>query len=416
MSHAHAHQFNALPQGAVGLPAAAYAAAPSGVGMGYQGLPMGAAPVVAANEMVFNPVDTSYLPPAHLQWVQPAKKPEGPAGGQLATTGVRLAGTATGLATGTKVATKLLGETVGASSGAMGAVTAGFDAWAGARDRKEAMGQMVEMYAPVIAEQMQKKLGRPITADEINEKALREVAKDNKVLGQALEAYDDGVTWKPAGGAASAVAGGLAFGAIASGPVGWGVMAVGMGASLVASSLASKVFNGVFSSTDVSDTIHAKIAELEQMNKAGQPLSAKDVFSLHARMNGGIQKRMEAKFDTRNFDELSVEKQTSLMVEYQKEMPLMQQEAFLINAGHISPAMAAFTPLNAVAASINPTVMPEAAMPMTPPVMQVETSGAQVSYMQPRAQAQGMNTGGFSANIAAQRAAVANDPAMTLRA
>jgi hypothetical protein len=417
MSRTQAYQYDALPQGAMPQPSAVYAAATSGVG-GHD-FPVAAKPVRAANEAMFSPVNVDALPPQHVQWMQPAVKPEGAAGGDIGTAGVRLAGAATGLATGTKLATKALGETMGASAGAVGAVSAGFDVWAGARDRKDAMGQMLEMYAPVIAQEREKELGRPLKPEELNEDALRRAAENNKVLEQAVKAYDGGVWRKPAitlassvvGGAAAAQVGGAL--ALATGPVGW---VAGIGTMIATSMLANKVLTSVAGPQEVSDTIHAKVLELRQKTDAGEQLSAKDVFSLHARMNGSIQKRVHEKFGTRNFDELKVEQQAQVMGEYKNEMPLMQQEAFLVNAGFIRPEMTAFVPLNAVAASMQPTMSPEAELPMTPPITQVMSSGAQVEYMQPRQQSQAQSASGHAASVAAQRAQATNADTLNQRA
>jgi hypothetical protein len=414
MSQARALQYNELPQGASGAPVAAYAAAPSGVGMGYHGMPMGAAPVLAANEMVFDGVvNTASLPPLELQQMW-AKPQEGPVGGQLATTGIRAAGGLSGLAQGTATAAKILGKN---TVPGFAAITAGFDAWGGARDRKEGMAQMTQMYAPVIAEAMEKKLGRKVLSEEIDEKALREVAKDNKVLEQAVSAYDDGVWLKAGTGAASGMVGGGAFAAataVAVPVLGFAAPVAGMAAAWVAGSLATKVFDTVTNTKDISETIHAKVVEVEQKQQSGQMLSAKDVFGLHAKMNGGIQKRMEDRFGTRDFDALKGEQQATLMGEYQKELPLMQQEAFLVNAGYMRASMVPFVSLNNISATMTTPNM-QAGIPDTAPVMQVQTSGAQVEYMQPRAQAQGVagGGGGYAANIVAQRAA-ANDAAFTL--
>lgn len=424
MSAARNLHYSDLPQGAQPSPVAVYDAAPSGMG-GANGMPIMAMPTIAANEQRFDvPVNTASLPPEYVQWMQPPAM-EGAAGGQLGNLGVQVGSAVTGIAASTPKAMQMLGGAaskvvssgvgdVALGAGAGGVITAGFDAWSGARDRKDAMVQMVQMYTPVIAEQMEEKLGRPVLKEEINEDALRLVAKDNKVIAEALQAYDDGVTTKPlisgVSAGAGAVAGSTAGAALltAAGlanPAGWAVLAAGAAASIATGIVTGKALNTLVKPEDIKDTVHGKILELKEKADSGQGLSAKDVFSLHARMNGNIQTRMNDKFGERDFDKLSEDKQIQVMAEYKNEMPLMQQEAFLINNGYLRAEMAAFVPLNAVAASMVPTRLPEAALPMTPPVMQIETSGAQVAYMQPRALAQNAsNDGAFAASLASQRA------------
>lgn len=376
------------------MPAASYPAAVSGVGA--QGVPM-------QNLPYYNAVNTSVLPPNYGYVMQPAFRPARAAGGAMVNVGAQLGGAAANMALMGKTASHALGEAVGPVGGV---VTAGVGMFTGSRDRKNGVADMIEGYREVVANQL------GISPETVDEKALREAAKNNDVLAQALEAYDDGARLKPAINGVSSVVG-LAAGAagaaalgLATGPLG---LIAGLGGGMLASSATEKVLGGVTNAQDLEKTVHGKVIELKGKLEAGEYLSPKDIFAVHVRMNGKMGAQIK-ELVGKEFHELDAEGQAKAMFYYKELTDLATQEAYLVNSGAIKPEMVPFIPLNTIAATMQPQMMPLAATPMTPPVMQdvpstrIAASGASIEPMQ-----SGRRLGaGFAANVDAQRAAAAN--------
>ncbi len=387
--------YGGLPVGAGAAASASYPASVSAAG-GY-GIPMGSLPY-------YNSVNTSVLPPNYGYVMNPALRPARAAGGALVDAGIGVAGAAANIGLMNRAATEVLGAAVGPVGGV---VTAGVGMVSGSRTRKNGIADMIEGYREVVANQL------GVSPETVDEKALREAAKKNEVLAQALEAYDDGARLKPVITGVGAVTG-LAAGAAATaalaltGPLG---IVAGIGGGILTSMATDKVLNGVMGTQDLQTTVHAKVAELKGKLEAGEYLSPKDVFSVHVRMNGKMAVQIK-ELCGKEFHELDAEGQAKAMFYYKELTEMATQEAYLVNSGAIKPEMIPFIPLNTIAATMQPVMMPQAITPMTPPIVQdvpttrIAANDASVEPMQARAQ--GM--GGFAAKVNAERAAAANQP------
>ncbi|MFO1242334.1 MAG: hypothetical protein U1E36_03935 [Rickettsiales bacterium] len=217
-------------------------------------------------------------------------------------------------------------------------VTVGLNAINSSREAYRGMDALKEQFRSEVAE----KLG--ISAEDVNEAALRKVAGQIPALKQSIDAYDGMRVASPVKATASLGVGASTalIGTALGGPIG---MVAGLAAGFAASTLADKAADKLAESAGVIPPEHTACAKINEINaklQNGEHISPRDVFAVFAKSDhelGGLV-RERAGTDVEGVNALTLQ---HIMEKYHPNLTKScKYLADQINLGQRKPEILAF--------------------------------------------------------------------------